>query len=354
MAGETSKDPALSEKMAEDLQFMKNRLEEMEKKFQELSNKQEKPEKKVEKDDTSKSDDEDQSKEEKKENKKEEKKGEEKKEEEKKKDTDLDDDDTPLTAKLNRLSWTQWRKMRVAENDWENMTDEQRKKEAKKRSRVKSERFVIDVVADTGDLGLKRSKVPGRIRINSEHILDALNNLINIALPQKCQILHPYKIIIDNQDGIRDHMKTLEDELAQKELHQISPVEGPNDTEKPKTQSVEVKSTKAKKDEDVELVQEKIAHYKCFIELLDTDLAPELEVARAVRDGTAEKIMFCHLWHLFPPGETVYHQNSDRNEPPQAAQVLKVSGGRPKLPNASRYYNVSFPFSLFLFSLFYS
>ncbi|XXH01268.1 hypothetical protein Hte_007622 [Hypoxylon texense] len=314
--------------MSEDLQLLKSRLEDIERKYQELSTKENKSEAK-------------------KEDKKEEapKNGD---EEKTKKDTDPEDDDAPLIVKLNRLSWTQWRKLRVSENEWENKTDEQKKKDAKK-GKGKSERFVIDVVADTGDLGLpaytekqgsaKRSRVPGRIRINSEHILDALNNLINIALPQKCQILHPYKIIIDNLDGIKEHMMTLEDELAKKELHDLSPVEGSDGKEKDiKTQN-EDKPAKTKAEEDVELAQEKVAHYKCFIELLETDLAPEVEVARSVRDGTAEKIMFCHLWHLFPPGETVYFQNTDRNEPPQAAQVLKVSGGRPRLPNSSRYYS---------------
>lgn len=332
MSGETTpKEPisGLSEKMAEDLQLMKSRLEEMEKKYEQYLNKQDKTV-------TKKEDEEDTSK----------RKAE-------KKDEDLDDEDTPLIVKVNRLSWTQWRKIRVAENEWENMTDEQKKRGAKKR-KAKTERFVIDAVADTGDLGLhtftetqdlaKRSRVPGRIRINSEHILDVLNNLINIALPRKCQILHPYKIIIDHVDEIEGHMKVLEDELFKKELNQLSPIEGCKEAEKDsKTQSKE-KKPKTKVEEDVELAQKKVAHYKCFMELLETDLAPEIEVAKAVKERRIEKIMFCHLWHLFPPGETIYYQNADRNQPPQAAQVLKVSGGRPKLPNSSRYYGVSFLF----------
>ncbi|KAI1771509.1 P-loop containing nucleoside triphosphate hydrolase protein [Hypoxylon cercidicola] len=317
--------------MVEDFQVMKSRLEEIERKYQEFSTKQDQSEaeKKDETEDVPKSSEEDKAK-------------------EKKNDTDPEDEDVPLVVKLNRLSWTQWRKLRVSEDEWESKTDEQKKKEAKRR-KAKAERFVIDVVADTGDLGLpsytekqgsaKRSRVPGRIRINSEHILDALNNLINIALPQKCQMLHPYKVIIDNLDGIKEHMKTLEDDLAKKELHQLSPIEGHNETDKDlKTQSDDKKS-KIKAEEDVELAKEKVEHYKCFIELLETDLAPEVEVAESVRAGTTEKILFCHLWHLFPPGETVYYQKADRNEPPQAAQVLKVSGGRPKLPNSTRYYN---------------
>ncbi|KAI0165323.1 P-loop containing nucleoside triphosphate hydrolase protein [Hypoxylon sp. FL1284] len=330
MTSQTPKEPPseLSEKILEEFERMKSRLEDMEKKYQELSSKPEKPEaEKSDKEDSSKSADKDKGKDD--------------------KDTDSDDEDIPLTAQLNRLSWTQWRKLRVSEEEWESKSDDQKKKEAKKR-RVKSKRFVIDVVADTGDLGLpayvdkqdstKRSRIPGRIRINSEHILDALNNLVNIALPQKCQILHPYKIIIDNLDGIREHMQTLDNELAKKELNQLSPVEENKDAEKDSETKSDNKQPKSKEKQDVELAQEKVAHYKCFIELLETDLAPEVEVAKSVKAGTAEKIYFCHLWHLFPPGETVYYQKEDRYEPPQAAQVLKVSGGRSKLPNATRYF----------------
>jgi hypothetical protein len=190
--------------------------------------------------------------------------------------------------------------------------------------------------------------------------LDALNEITNVVLPRKCQILHPYKIIIDHLDGIKKHTKTLEDELlkakaildAKVSKGEVkmdgsvppSPIEGkdgPLPKEKESKNPNKDKTSKSREEEDVELAQEKIAHYRCFMELLETDLAPEIKVSNSVKSGTAEKILFCHLWHLFPPGETIYYQNQNRKEPPQATQVLKVTGGRAKLPNSSSYMPVS-------------
>jgi hypothetical protein len=36
---------------------------------------------------------------------------------------------------------------------------------------------------------------------------------------------------------------------------------------------------------------------------MDTDLLSEFAVMPSIREGTAKSIFFCHLWHLFPPGE---------------------------------------------------
>ncbi|KAI1081441.1 P-loop containing nucleoside triphosphate hydrolase protein [Whalleya microplaca] len=334
--------------MAEDLKPMESRLEDIEKKYQELLNNQDKAagEKNTKKEDESNDSD----------------KGDDNKE--KKSEPEVNEN-IPLTPALNRLLWAQWRKLRLSEEEWENKTEDQKKKEIRRR-KTKPERFVIDIVADTGDLGLptytekyasgQRCRTPSRIRINSEHILDALNEIANVVLPRKCQILHPYKIIIDNLEGIKKYMEVFESELREAEValasvaiegrnerkavDRLSPIEEnnrkPSTEKKPKTPSKD-KPPKTKEEEDLELAQEKSSHYKCFIELIEIDLALEVQVAKSIKAGTAEKIMFCHLWHLFPPGETIYYQNANRDKPPQATQVLKVSGGRAKLPNAARY-----------------
>ncbi|KAI0006576.1 P-loop containing nucleoside triphosphate hydrolase protein [Xylariaceae sp. FL0662B] len=341
--------------MAEDLKLMESRLEALEKKYQDLLGKQDKDEggNKGKNDNGVKKDDK-----------------EKERSEEKTSSPEAElDENIPLTPKLNRLSWAQWRKIRLAEEEWENKTEEQKTREIKRRKK-KPERFVIDVVADTGDLRLpftyteryastKRYKFPCRIRINSQHILDALIEISNVALPRKCQILHPYKIIIDNLDGIKDYMKTLENEVKKAEIGAKSDLpanskdeddqkkeKGPlptieeNTQKSPTEKNAKIpsksKPLKAKVEEDLELAKEKLAHYRCLIELLETDLASEVQVANSIKDGSSEKIMFCHLWHLFPPGETIYYQNANRDEPPQATQVLKVSGGRAKLPNSAR------------------
>ncbi|KAF2189528.1 hypothetical protein K469DRAFT_747594 [Zopfia rhizophila CBS 207.26] len=351
--GEVAEEPTSVQavKMAENLKLMESRLEDMEKRYQELLGKQDKAEgkKKDKKEDGAKDGDKEKDKNKEKRDRPEPELGE----------------NIPLTPELNRLSWAQWRKLRLSEEEWENKNEAQKKKEIQWR-KTKSKRFVIDVVADTGDLGLhtytekpvstRRHWIPCRIRINSEHILDALNEITNVVLPRYCQILHPYKIIVDNLDGIKEYTKTLEDELTKvkvalaskvndegnqkKEKEPLSPIEekdGKPPTEKDSMIPSKDKPSKTREEEDLELAQEKITHYQCFIELLETNLAPEIEVVNSIKARTAEKIMFCHLWHLFQPAETIYYQNANRDEPPQATQVLKVSGGRAKLPNSSSY-----------------
>jgi hypothetical protein len=275
--------------------------------------------------------------------------------------TEVDiDRSVPLTPEPNYLTWPQWRKLRLSEYEWEKLLDFQ-KREKMRRQKSPPQKFVIDLVVDMGDVAhteksvvTKRSKVPCRIRINSQHILDALNEITNIILPQNCQMLHPFKIIVDHLDKIQAHAKTLKDNLSKAKNIFVSKIEDDETSERtngvlPATASGDtltpskhdmpigekVQGPKTKEEDDLEAAQEKVTHFQCFMQLIENNLAPEIEIAKAIKAGTAEKIMFQHLWHLFPPGETIYYQNANRDEPSQASQVLKVSGGRARLPNAS-------------------
>jgi hypothetical protein len=269
-----------------------------------------------------------------------------------------------VIPKLNCLSWPEWRKLRVSEHEFDERQKDATKKESQKQI-SKPRQYVIDVVSDMGDLGpsaytesqlsVKGSRLFGRIRINSQHILDVLSEITNLFLPQRCQMLHPYKVIIDNLVKIKDYMKVLEDELekAKTVIQTVTQTKQPKQPEDIKSKHepvsmkqhadahTEGKTMKSKEERDLEVAQEKVDHYRCFMELLETNLALEIDVAKAIKTGTAARIMFCHLWHLFPPGETIYYQKANRDEPPQAAQILKVSGGRAKLPSSSRWFNVS-------------
>jgi len=62
-------------------------------------------------------------------------------------------------------------------------------------------------------------------------------------------------------------------------------------------------------------------------------LLSEFAVMPSIREGTAKLIFFCHLWHLFPPGELTYCKRSDAEKQPQAYKVLHVGGGRPRISN---------------------
>ncbi|KAI3318452.1 P-loop containing nucleoside triphosphate hydrolase protein [Xylariaceae sp. AK1471] len=267
-----------------------------------------------------------------------------------------------LIPKLNCLSWPEWRKLRLSEHEFDERQKDATKKESQKPN-SKPRQYVIDVVSDMGDLGppaytdsqlsIKGSRLFGRIRINSQHVLDVLSEITNLFLPQRCQMLHPYKVIIDNLVKIKDYMKILEDELerAKTDIQSTSQTKQSKQPEEVKSKHepvsmnqhvdahTEGKTPKSREERDLEVAQEKVDHYRCFMELLETKLALEVDVAKTLKTGTAERIMFCHLWHLFPPGETIYYQKSNRDEPPQAAQILKVSGGRPKLPSSARWYN---------------
>ncbi|KAI0435901.1 hypothetical protein F4803DRAFT_544040 [Xylaria telfairii] len=253
-----------------------------------------------------------------------------------------------LIPKLNCLSWPEWRKLRLSEYEFDSKEEKNATKENQTPS-VRPRQYVIDIVSDMGDMGppaytesklsTKDSRLIGRIRINSQHILDVLSKITNLFFPQQCQMLHPFKVIIDNLAQIESHMKIIEDELeTAKVAFQLTPHIKSNQESAPIKQRTDVTSNgklvRSTGETELDVAQERCDHYRCFMELIETKLALEVNVATGVKNGTLSRIMFCHLWYLFPPGETIYYQKANRDDPPQAAQILKVSGGRARLPNA--------------------
>ncbi|RWA07425.1 hypothetical protein EKO27_g7678 [Xylaria grammica] len=269
-----------------------------------------------------------------------------------------------LIPEINCLSWPEWRKIQLSEHDTDN-----KQKDAAATNNNKAatgpKQYVIDIIAsDTGDvassaytenqLSTRAPRLFNRIRINSQHILDILTDITNIFLPQRCQMLHPFKVIIDNLPKIEAYVDVLKIELERAEaaFRSISPVKQSvlsdnnksiqeSTTAKNRTDSTDQgKPPKSEEETAFEVAQERLEHYRCFMDLIETKLALEVNVATAVKNGTADRIMFCHLWHLFPPGETIYYQKPNGDEPPQAAQILKVSGGRAMLPNSWRWLSI--------------
>lgn len=261
------------------------------------------------------------------------------KEESKKSSTDPDDVDESdeLIPELNRVTWVEWRKLRSAEAEWQRKTAAQRKKEIMK-NKGKLQKFVIDVVADTGDLGYHTSAdrlpsrdswTPGRIRVNSEHIIDALNEITNIAVSSPCQILHPFKPIVDFHDQIEAHLKTLRGKANEaKEIREAALWASSTARNIGEAEAEEKEKATKTAEEEYGIATERVVHYQCLIDLIETNLAQEINVSKSIKNGSAIKIMFSHLWHLFPPGETILYRDPDRTEPEQLGQVLKVSGGR--------------------------
>jgi hypothetical protein len=142
-----------------------------------------------------------------------------------------------------------------------------------------------------------------------------LNEICHIVLPQNCQILHPFKIIVDNLDRVQEYAKTLCDNLTKAKRIFESKMNHPNSTLNRMSGHLSTigidgnhstndhdgstnEAAKPKEEEDLEVAQEKVVHYGYFIQLLQKHLAHEIEVDKAIKAVTAEKIMFCHLWHL--------------------------------------------------------
>ncbi|KAF2969485.1 hypothetical protein GQX73_g4034 [Xylaria multiplex] len=278
------------------------------------------------------------------------------------KSTDADNDQSlkeeeqkiSLIPEIRCLSWLEWRKLRLSEYEVE-LKDRNKENQ---QPIVRPKRYAIDVVSSTGDMGpltyaegqvsTKAPRLIGRIRINSQHVIDILSGITNLFFPERCQMLHPFKVIIDNLPEIRAQMKIIEDGLksAQASFEETAQVKTFTlfENEKSNQEPTGTKSTngnkaaKPKEEKELEVAQERFDHYKLFMKLIETHLAFEVSVAAAIKNGTMDRIMFCHLWHLFPPGETIFYQKANRDEPPQAAQVLKVSGGRGKLPGSSKRY----------------
>ncbi|KAI0529920.1 hypothetical protein GGR58DRAFT_277234 [Xylaria digitata] len=264
------------------------------------------------------------------------------------------EEEISLVPEINCLSWLEWRKLRLSEYE----AEANRNKKENQQPIVSPKRYVIDVVSSTGEMGslayaesqvsTKAPRLIGRIRINSQHIIDILSGITNLFFPERCQMLHPFKVIIDNLPEIQAQMKIIEDGLkvAQASFEDTARMKVFTlfENNKSNQEPAGIKGTngnkaaKPKEEKELEVAQEQFDHYQLFMKLIETHLAFEVNVATAIKNGTMDRIMFCHLWHLFPPGETIFYQKANRDEPPQAAQVLKVSGGRGKLPNSSKRY----------------
>ncbi|KAI1330318.1 CTD kinase subunit gamma CTK3-domain-containing protein [Xylariaceae sp. FL0255] len=153
------------------------------------------------------------------------------------------------------------RKLRSFEHEWEKMNDAQKARELQG-WKIKPQRHVIDVVyeftsrdSNNADKSsdLKRSRLPCRIPINSPHIVSALNEMTSPELPKNCQMLPPFKIIVDNCDKIRNyHAKLKQDvEFAQESI---------NETEE---------NGDFKKQAEIIKAREIEAHFHCLINLME-------------------------------------------------------------------------------------
>ncbi|OCK84605.1 hypothetical protein K432DRAFT_389408 [Lepidopterella palustris CBS 459.81] len=226
----------------------------------------------------------------------------------------------------------------------EKQYDKFKEKAVKIRNRKRRRRkFVIDVVEDKGDyvtptqsLGaIQECPVPGRIRISSRLIINTLNEFFNLALREPCIMIHPFKVLVDNEETIRRHLEVLQSTFNESQppwrrasepprprpdhsipKHAVDDKRSLGKCSSDNVQSAEKSSSRAL------IERENVNHFLCLLELMDHDLKSEIAVVRAIKDGSARTIIFSHLWHLFPPGEIIYCPNISTEQQPQAYKVL--------------------------------
>ncbi|KAF2269174.1 hypothetical protein CC78DRAFT_575278 [Lojkania enalia] len=223
-------------------------------------------------------------------------------------------DTEEMIVKVNRLTRRQWQQLRRREEKFEAEKHQDTIKKTLDKVRkpeTSVKKHVLDIVLDKGDNDAARvpslsqeSLTCGRIRINSHLIISALNDLLNQDLREPSILIHPFKILVDNEEKIRSHLRSM----------QKSQTDG---LQSPEMNMAELKA--------------KIEHFNCLVDVMNTNLKSELKIARQIKNGEVEDVHFSHLWHLFPPGEVIYPLRSDVDELPQAYKVLFVSGGRPKI-----------------------
>jgi ATPase family associated with various cellular activities (AAA) len=135
-------------------------------------------------------------------------------------DSDVDDDDyRRLKLEHNFQSYTEWRRMKQNES---------------KRDRYNMAtigNYVLDIVRDKGDVGFtsypahdendkeKKQHVLGRVRINSEAVIDSLNEVTGSNnLPTPCIMLHPFKLLVEKEKEIRTHYQSLYNKDLEEQL----------------------------------------------------------------------------------------------------------------------------------------
>ncbi|KAJ5726047.1 uncharacterized protein N7483_007404 [Penicillium malachiteum] len=159
----------------------------------------------------------------------------------------------------------------------------------------------------------KEGNVPiYQIRLRSPILLKVLNEVTD-QLPHrgphehKVSFMRPFKLLTLYSKELVEYQKKLE------EIHGNSTAE----SEEPSTEIGPLKETESPK---------ALEHLRLLNEFMANHMGRVLKLREDVENGTARKIAFCDLWHLFRPGTTVRTPTSKRI---QLYRVIRVTGGRP-------------------------
>ncbi|KAJ5703972.1 hypothetical protein N7493_011110 [Penicillium malachiteum] len=159
----------------------------------------------------------------------------------------------------------------------------------------------------------KEANVPiYQIRLRSPVLLKVLNEVTD-QLPHrgphehKVTFMRPFKLLTSYSKELLEHQKKLE------EIHG----DGTAKSEDPSTEIGPLKETESLK---------ALEHLKLLNEFMANSLGRVLKLREDIEKGTATKIAYCDLWHLFRPGTTVRTPAAERI---QLYRVIRVTGGRP-------------------------
>ncbi|KAF7875282.1 hypothetical protein EAF04_002454 [Stromatinia cepivora] len=226
-------------------------------------------------------------------------------------------------------------------------------------------KYVLDVAVEDGKAV--------RVAINSEALRDELRIIIGAGVGLEISefrkvLIGPWKAFVEYEGAIRQRLQKLEDMMKSRD-------------EKPTGNSVEMDDKQSGQvDEDtrsetcevrtrnspcpcelchvvfpphqspLECLDTRLAHLKCLVEFMDSDLKHIFELRQQIKEGSLKEIAFADLWHLFSPGDLIVTHPIFR-----AYRVFYTSGGRPRLskPELFEKKPVCSPFNINCFYMGY-
>lgn len=248
-----------------------------------------------------------------------------------------------LQLEINRIEFKDWASVKYTE---------QRRK------------HVLDVAVQDGR--------PMRVAINSEVLRDELRIVIGAGVGLEISewrrvLTGPWKVLVEYEQAIRQRLQKLERLIIERdEKGTGQPVESrekqPDQVFDNRPEVCEVRARDPPSSCEVcdvvfpphetplECLDTRLAHLKCLVQFMDSDLKHVFELRQQIKDGSLKEIAFADLWHLFNPGDLIVTSPLLR-----AYRVFHTSGGRPRLskPDLFEKKTVCSPFNINCFYMEY-
>jgi hypothetical protein len=273
-----------------------------------------------------------------------------------------------LVTTVRKLNWEEFRKAATEKptHVLDVLTEKPQTGQKRHKQAAQNSHIDLDPVQDKSASGPVE-----RIRINSSRILHVIEIIAGSDLrPQidACVMIRPFKVLLAFEQQYQNHLMALEEQIKKgeesvKESVQESTLPSSKGLTNGKTSPQEPDPTvvpptfhdwtdtyashsrllgelpelgSASKllepEEDPVAVRKETAeHLRCLLNFLNTDLKDDLETHRKLRSGTAKSVAFKDLWHLFYPGCLIF----DNGLAQQAYRIRSVKGGRPRLCNSA-------------------